>query len=511
MNHLKLLLAFFFGGILLTLNAQPAALPAFITDSLDTYVERELARWQVPGAAVCIVKDGEVVLQRGYGVREFGQPGKVDENTLFMIGSNTKAFTATAVAMLAEEDKCSLDDPVKKWVPAFTMTDPWVEEHATLTDILSHRMGMETFQGDFMIFDSDLSSTGIIQKIGALTPEHGFRTTWGYYNTGYVLAGEAIEAISGTSWADFMRQRFFRPLGMDRSLALSSEIAGADNACAAHTLVDGELRVIDYGVIDPAAPAGSISSSVSDMSRWVLAQLQMGLYKEEAIIPASAIEATRTPRSIMGPGNHPFNRSNFTLYGLGWELQDYEGTAIVSHTGGIHGFVTAVMLLPAEQLGIVVLTNTDQNAFYEALKWEITDAFLGLPYRDYSKLYHSFLSMQNSLKDRQIAAWRDSVAQQPALPLPLRTYAGTYRHEVYGATTLKTADDHLVLTFEHHPQLEAKLQYLGNHRFLATYNQPLYGVQVFPFEVEGDRVRGFTLKVSNFIEKGTYWFERVSR
>jgi len=511
MNYLKLLLTFFFGGLLLTLNAQPAALPAFVTDSLDTYVERELARWQVPGAAVCIVKDGEVVLQRGYGVREWGKAGKVDENTLFMIGSNTKAFTATAVAMLAGEGNCSLDDPVKKWVSAFTMVDPWVEEHATLTDILSHRVGMETFQGDFMIFDSDLSSTGIIEKIGALTPEHGFRTIWGYYNTGYVLAGEAIEAISGTSWADLMRQRFFRPLGMDRSRALSSEIAGADNASAAHTLVDGELTVIDYGIIDPAAPAGSISSSVSDMSHWVLAQLQMGRYDDEQIISPDAIAATRTPRSIMGGGGHPFNRSNFTLYGLGWELQDYEGLEIVSHTGGIHGFVTSVTLLPAEQLGIVVLTNTDQNAFYEALKWEILDAFLGLPYRGYSKLYHSAVTMQHAVTEKQIAAWRDSVAQQPAPPLPLRSYAGAYRHEVYGATTLKAVDDHLVLTFEHHPQLEAELQYIGNNRFLATYNQPLYGVQIFPFEVEGDRVQGFTLKVSDFIEKGTYWFERVSR
>ena len=486
---------------------QPAAPPSFMTDSLDTYVVREMERWKIPGTAVCIVKDGEVLLQRGYGVREWGKEDKVNEETLFMIGSNSKAFTATAVAMLAEEGKCSLDDPVKQWVPEFTMVDPWVETHSTLTDVLSHRVGMETFQGDFMVFDSDLSSEQIIRKIGALTPDHEFRTTWGYFNTGFLLAGEAIGAISGLSWADFLRQRLFQPLGMDRTLALSSEISGAGNRCTAHTVVEGDLHVIDYGVIDPIAPAGSISSSVSDMSRWVIALLGNGLYEGRQVIPEGAIAATRQPRSIMGRGSHPFNRSHFSLYGLGWELQDYEGTEIVSHTGGIHGFVTSVTLLPEQQLGIVVLTNTDQNAFYEALKWEILDAFLELPYRGYSQLYHRFVSLRNVQTEAQIGTWRDSAALQLKTPLPMNAYAGTYQHDVYGTVDLAPANGGLTLTFQHHPNLKADLQHIGHNRFLATFNQPLYGVQVFPFEVADGKVKAFTLKVSDFIEKGDYRFE----
>ena len=243
--------------------AQPAAqLPAFLTDSLDLYVTRALADWQIPGVAVCVVKDGQPVVMKGYGLRELGKPEKVDEHTLFMIGSNTKAFTGTALALLAHEEKCSLDDKVKKWLPEFRMYDPWVEENAILTDLVSHRLGMETFQGDFMYFDSDFTTEEIIRNFGKLKPLYDFRTKWGYCNAGFLLAGQCIERISGDSWAETLRKRLFEPLEMNRTLALSSEIGQATNKAAAHTLHHGELKVIPYGEIDPVAPAGSISSSI---------------------------------------------------------------------------------------------------------------------------------------------------------------------------------------------------------------------------------------------------------
>ncbi|RPI70502.1 MAG: class A beta-lactamase-related serine hydrolase, partial [Ignavibacteriales bacterium] len=172
---------------------------SFITDSLDAYVEEALTTWQIPGIAVCVVKDGEVVLSKGYGVREAGKDDKVDENTLFMIGSNTKAFTGTALALLEHDGKLSMDDKVQKYLPDFTMKDPWVAKELNLTDIVSHRMGMETFQGDFMYWTSDLTMDKVIQKFGQLTPTYGFRTKWGYTNAGYAIAGKIIEKVSGKS------------------------------------------------------------------------------------------------------------------------------------------------------------------------------------------------------------------------------------------------------------------------------------------------------------------------
>jgi CubicO group peptidase (beta-lactamase class C family) len=480
--------------------------PSFITDSLDSYIKKALDIWQIPGVSVCIVKDGKVIVSKGYGVCESGKKEKVDENTLFMIGSNTKAFTGTAVAWMAEENKCSMEDKVKQWVPEFTTKDPWVAENATLTDILCHRMGTETFQGDFTFFDSDLSSKEIIAKYGNLTPTYNFRTTWGYCNTGFLLAGTALSAISGMSWDQFMRTKIFEPLQMKRSLPLISEISSATNKAAAHTLIDGDLKVIPYGRFDALAPAASISSSANDMSHWLLALLDSGQYNNKSVIPYAAILESREPKSIIGNARHPFNQSNFSLYGLGWELEDYESHKIVMHTGGVDGFVTSVTLVPDQNLGIVVLTNTDQNYFYEALKWEILDAYLNLPYRNYSKVYSNYFKRSMARDNKEIKSWRDSVASKPALLLSASGFTGVYENEVYGNITISNTGDVFNLSFEHHKDLSAKLEYMGSNRFLCTYNNPLFGIKVFPFVIKDNEVKSFTLSVADFLEYTTYEF-----
>ena len=234
-----------FGCLLigLFLRAQ-TGIPSFITDSLDIYVERALTDWQIPGVAVLVVKDNQVIVQKGYGFLESGKPEKVDENTLFMIASNTKAFTGTAMAMLEKEGKCSLDDRVQKYLPDFKMKDPWIAEHITLTDVMSHRIGMETFQGDFMYWESDLSSDEVIEKFGMLTPMYDFRTKWGYCNAGFLVAGKCLEQITGMTWDQYIRDNIINPLEMKRTLVLTADVAHAENIAAAHTLVNGELQVI---------------------------------------------------------------------------------------------------------------------------------------------------------------------------------------------------------------------------------------------------------------------------
>ena len=480
--------------------------PSFVADSLDNYINKALKDCKIPGVAVCIVKDGKVIISKGYGICEMGKSDKVNENTLFMIGSNTKAFTATSMAMMAQEKKCTLNDNVKKWVPDFITKDPWIAENATLTDIMCHRLGTETFQGDFTFFDSDLSSKEIIAKYGKLTPTYGFRTTWGYCNTGFLLAGTALANISGMSWDEFIRTRIFEPLQMKHSLALVSEINAATNKASAHTIVDNKLIVIPYGNFDALAPAASISSSANDMSHWVMALLDSGNYNHKNVIPYSAILATRQPKSILGNARHPFNKSIFSLYGLGWELQDYESHEIVMHTGGVDGFVTSVTLVPDQNLGIVVLTNTDQNYFYEALKWEILDAYLNLPYRNYSKIYNNYFKRNMASDNYEIKTWRDSVALKTALPLPASAFEGTYQNEVYGTITVSKDGDAFKLGFEHHKDLSAKLEYIANNRFLCTYSNPLFGIKVFPFVINGSEVTSFKLSVADFLEYTSYEF-----
>jgi CubicO group peptidase (beta-lactamase class C family) len=447
-----------------------------------------------------------VVLEKGYGYCQLGKDTKVDENTLFMIGSNTKAFTATALAMLDAEGKCKLKDPVIKWLPNLLLNDPWVTQHISLTDILCHRLGTETFQGDFTFWNSDLSPADIISKYGKLTPPYEFRTKWGYCNTGFTMAGLCIEKISGKTWEETMKERFFVPLEMSRTLALAKELPAATNKDAAYTWQDGKIIQIPYGHFDGLAPAASISSSAHDLSHWLIAQTDSGNYNHAKVIPFNVIRKTRQPQSIIGRSGHPFNHKHFSLYALGWQLEDYEGREIVSHTGGVDGFVSSVTLLPEEKLGIVILTNTDHNALYEALKWEIIDAYLGLPYRNYSDLYCEWVKSNLAEQQQEIADWRDSAAAQLPSPLPLKAFEGKYSNPVYGKIVVDANKNELTLKFEHHPKLSATLQHIGKNRFLCTYSDPMYGIKIFPFTIKNDKVISFSLSVADFLEFTSYEF-----
>lgn len=492
-----------------TLSPVTAQVPSFLTDSIDAYVNRNLKAWKIPGVAVLVVKDTSVVLMKGYGSKMMEKDDAVNENTLFMIASNTKAFTGTAIAMLATQGLCSINDPVTKWLPGFSMKDPWKASHTTLTDVLTHRLGMETFQGDFMYWESDLTSDQVVEKFGKLEPVYDFRTKYGYCNAGFLIAGECIESITGKKWGQVISEMLLEQLEMKGTLVETSSIKRESNAARAHTLVEGELTEIPFCQIDNLAPAASISSSVNDMSHWLITLLNDGVYKNKQVISPEAIRMTRQPYTIIGRRGHPFNNKNYALYGLGWQLEDYEGREVVSHTGGVDGFVTSVALLPKEKLGVVVLTNTDANWFYESLKWDIIDAYLGLPYRNYSSMYLKRYE-ENAKKDaEQLASWRDSVDMKKGTPVPLAKFAGRYTHDVYGYAQIKAKKDYLEMTFEHHPGLEARLDYMGDNRFLCTYSNPLFGIKVFPFVIEGDMVKSFTLSVADFLEYTTYQFVKM--
>ena len=496
--------AFLFLVSLLNVCAQDT--PSFITDSLDNYVHRALEQWQIPGIAILIVKDGKIVIKKGYGVKELGKEDIVDENTLFMIGSNTKAFTGSALATLELEGKCKLDDKVVKYLPDFKMKDPWVTKELNLVDIVTHRMGLQTFQGDFMYWTSDLTGDGVIEKFGKLTPKYDFRTKYGYTNAGYAIAGKVIKKITGQSWADYLKEKIFIPLKMNRTLALSEEFMNAKNIAKPHTYVEGKMSAIPIQNIDNLAPCGSIGSSIEDMSHWIIAQLDSGNYNGESIIPFSVIQRTRKPETIQGRIKHPFNVGHFNLYGLGWGLMDYEGREIVSHTGGVNGFLTSVTLLPEINLGIVVLTNNDQNVFFQMLKWEIIDAYLGLPYRNYDGYIFQQAMKGKEKSDSLVVAWRDSVLMDIKPDFNLSELTGKYENEIYGYAEISQQENYLELSLEHHSKLKGKLEYIGKNRFLCTYSDPTYGIKVFPFEIENGKVKSFNLSVDDFIETIPYKF-----
>lgn len=490
-------------------TAQEISLPSFVKDSLDTYINRALRDWQIPGVAVCIVKDGQVVWNKGYGYRETGKPEKVDEHTLFLIGSNSKAFTAIALAQLESEGKLNLNDRAGKYLRTFKMKDPLASKEVNIKDLLSHRIGLETFQGDFVNWSSNLSRAEVIANLAVYEAPYSFRSKWGYCNAAFTAAGEIIPVVTGISWEDYVTNRIFKPLEMNRTVALTKGYSALTNACSAHTYYKGNLIRIPVPDIDNLAAAASICSSVNDMSHWVQMILNDGRYNELEVINVNALKATMFPTSIIGNGRHPFNKNTFRLYGLGWDLMDYEARRIVSHTGGVDGFVTSVTLVPSEKLGIVVLTNTDHNTFYQACKYEILDAFLGLPYRNYSSVM-----LANALKNQQEdAVWlkekQDTVAMKLKSSLDLKEYTGQYSNEAYGPVQVSLEKGCLIIAMTRHPGMSAKLEPLGGDRFLCTYSNPTYGIRDVFFTTSGGKSTSLTLKCADFVDFQPYLFHKA--
>ena len=204
-----------------------------------------------------------------------------------------------------------------------------------------------------------------------------------------------------------------------------------------------------------------------------------------------------------------FNKSHFSLYGLGWFLEEYAGRKIVAHTGGVNGFVTSVCLVPEEKLGIVVLTNTDANNFYEALRNEIEDAYLGLPYRNYSKVYQAYQKADETEKEKQWKTIRDSIAMNQKTDLPLTAYSGDYAHNVYGKMNIKIEAGKLIMRFEHHKGRYGTLEPLGGNRFFCSYNDPLYGMKKLEFTVSNKKVKSLLVRVADFVEFTPYDFIKI--
>ncbi len=506
----KLLLLLIISGIgISAANAQNIDRSKFITDSLQNYMSRALTNWRIPGAAVCIVKDGKVVLMKGYGIKELGLTNPVDENTLFMIGSNTKAFTATMLAMLQAQGKLNLDDKITKYIPSFKLDNKPAGDMVTIRDLLCHRIGFQTFQGDFTFYNTNLSREDIISKMALVKAAYPFRSKWGYTNSAFLTAGQVIPVVTGKSWEAYIKDYIFAPLGMGNTLALSKNMSTALNRTVPHTIVDGRLTAIPYDQLDGLAPAGSICSSVNDMSKWVLCLLNDGKVGNRQVIPLAAIQATREPQDIVTAAHHLNGEDDYELYGLGWFLQDYSGHSIVMHDGGVGGYVTSVTLVPKEHLGIIILTNTDQNRLYDALRWDIMDAYFKMPFRNYCDNYLARFK-DNQDKEQQLDKRRkDTVTllHQPALPAT--AYLGKYTNELYGNMVVSAGEGNdLEMRFEHHPKMYAHLMPLGGNRFYAVFSDPELGKAVFPFLVQNGTVTGVRIKVDDDLERTPYDFKK---
>ncbi|HEY7817985.1 MAG TPA: serine hydrolase domain-containing protein, partial [Vicinamibacteria bacterium] len=318
---------------------------------LDRFLEDARKEWGVVGIAVAVVKDGQVVYARGAGEQKLGSGKAVDANTLFAIGSNTKAFTAAAIGILVDEKKMEWDDPAVDLLPGFQLFDPWVTREITVRDLLSHRSGLGR-RGDLNWYASDFDREEIVRRVRFLEPSSSFRSQAGYQNTMFLAAGEVIEELSGKSWDQFVATRILQPLGMSRSRTSVRELDGISNVAEPHEKIDGKITAVPHRNIDNIAPAGSILSSASDMTRWMLLMLGEGELDGKRLLSKESAAEVWKPNVIypMSPeAKTLFPSTHFSTYGLGWGLRDYRGRFLATHTGGIDGMLSQVLVAPEEE------------------------------------------------------------------------------------------------------------------------------------------------------------------
>lgn len=483
----------------------------FISDSLDNYVNREMARWKIPGIAIAIVKDGIPVVIKGYGVREAGKPEKVNDQTLFQIASNTKLFTATCLSLLNSKKRISLDDKITKWLKDFRLYDTLATREVTIRDMLCHRIGFLTFQSDFLNWNCDLSRKELIQNMRNVKPYYSFRSKWGYCNMGFVTAGEVIRAATDTSWEDFVRAHIFEPLHMYHTSASYNVLVNDTNAASGYTVINDTLIKVPYANIDNMGPCGSINSSVRDLTNWLLMQLDTGMFKGKMIIPKAAIKETwRSQMLVNDQSSSLFPTNHFSTYGLGIDLQDFAGLKVMSHSGGTNGFVTQTMFVPEIQLGIIVLTNTDANSFYEAFCYQVLESYAGMPYRNLSELYFTEYRQNVLAQESEIRSWKEKILLKPESALPLDRYCGKYHNQVYGEMEIKKENNKLNIYFSHHPQNIGQLEAYGGNEFVCTYSDITCGIKMISFTAENEKVKSVTIRVNDFIDFLPYEFTKIN-
>ncbi len=402
--------------------------------------------WQVPGAAVAIVKGDRVVHMKGYGVRELGSAEAVTPDTLFAIASNTKAFTSTAMAMLVDGGKMQWDDPVRKYLPYFHLADPLADANVTMRDIVSHRTGLS--RNDILWIGSPWSREEIIRMIGWVPLSKPFRAAYQYQNIMFTAAGESVAAASGGTWEAFLQHQIFDVLGMKGADFRSVDAQRTPDYSAVHQLTKGKLQTGSWSNVDNIGGAGSINAGVRDLSQWVRLQVGRGSIGGKRVVSEANLMETRTPQTVirMEAAARGLNPDTEQMsYGMGWTIFDYRGQSVVGHGGALRGFRSQVVLLPKKDIGFVILSNLGSTQMPEALRNSLIDLILDLPKKDWDGLMLAQVR-KTETEEKEKELQREAKRHKDTRPsLALSSYAGAYKNAGYGIAEVIASTDGLIL------------------------------------------------------------------
>lgn len=471
-------------ALLVSWSACVSASPSSVsTPELDAFAQKTMQTFGTPGMAVTVV-DGDMITTHAYGVRRLGDAAPVDAHTIFPIGSNTKAFTTAALAILVDQGKLRWDDRVVDKLPGFRMYDAYASSEMTVTDLLVHRSGLGLGEGDLMMFPtSDRTRAQLIHDIRYLKPARSFRGGYDYDNVLYIVAGALVEAASGQSWEDFVQQQILDPLQM-RDTQTSIDAAPVDKV-SLHakntTAVRGVgqqsvLKTVMTGKV--FAPAGALQVSAADMGPWLKLQLDSGqLDKSRRIFSEAAAQMLWTPQTLIPISALPkplaLAQPQFEAYALGFEVQDYRGHKIITHLGGVLGGVSAVVIIPERNAAFAIMLNSEDVGTLFAMREHLLDTLLGLPSPDWIASYKEVFDGINASAVAALKSPARATHPERGPSLPLSDYAGVYRDPWYGtATVARDAKGKLTISFDHSPGMHGTLEHVQYDTFRTHWAMP---------------------------------------
>ena len=434
-------------------------------------VEQLRKQFGVPGVTITIVEDGKVTLAHGWGVRDITTNRPVDADTIFFTGSTGKAFTNAALATLVDEGKIKCDDRVIDHMPDFRMWDPWVTREMTIRDLLVHRSGLGLGEGDLLFLpNSDLTRKETVRRIRYLKPATSFRSGYAYDNILYMAAGQLIEEVSGESWERYIHDHVFRPLGMNHSTDTDAEFQANPNHARPHSRNSGPVHGMgaqspldeNATIAQNAAPAGGLAISANDMSRWLLTQLGHGKIpgSDQRLFSEEQSKQMWTPEVIQPirhfPPEFAVTEPNFSLYALGWDIEDYRGAKVIAHDGAVLGSQATIALLPGKNVGIFIAANSEDGEIILGLRDELLDYYLGYPRSDWPEKFHNFKLSRLTMAAKEVQT-AEATPAQVAPSLPLERYAGDYTDPWYGTIKVRQSGNGLAISFPHSRGMEGPL------------------------------------------------------
>jgi CubicO group peptidase (beta-lactamase class C family) len=454
-------------------------------------VERTMKLFDVPGIAIAVVRDGKVIAAQGFGVRRLGAPDKVDGKTLFEVASNSKAFTAAALAMLVDEGKLAWDDPVTKHLPDFQMYDAYVTHEMTVRDLLTHRSGLGLGAGDLLWWPTtNFSTDEIIHKLRYIRPATSFRSSYAYDNLLYIVAGKIIAAKSGKTWGETIRERILAPVGMAATTTSLAENAGNPDVANAHSKINDRIAAVKAMPVPNAVGAVGINTNAEDIARWMNVLLDGGRVGTDAdgneIRLFSAKQAremwtAQTPMRISEPDPKlAGTRPNFLAYGLGFQLRDWQGKLLAMHSGALQGFYSKVVLVPEGKLGIAILTNAESGGALNALQYQLLDRMLNPA--STTDWIGAVKAVEDENHGKELARIKKANAARAAKSQPslARTaYDGEYQDPWYGSATIRHEGNKQILTMSRTPDLTGELEHYQHDTFIVRWKERNFNADAY--------------------------------